>query len=109
MPRPLNTSVSATFGANGTARARIGPQVYGENWRVRRMTVSTNSLTDTDVRVFLNFEIDTQLIAGSFSGNRDFNETDITLQTLDAFIVVWTDGSPGSNASFLLQGVVEGR
>jgi hypothetical protein len=107
MIRPLNTSVSAVFSAAGIARARIGPTVYGENWRIRRMTVSTTSTVDTDVRVYLNSEIDTQLVAGSFSGNQDFNETDLTLQTLDNLIIVWVGGSIGANASFLLQGTVE--
>jgi hypothetical protein len=68
------------------------------------MTVSTSSAANTDARVYLNAEIDTRMVAGSYSGDRDFNETDITLQTLDKLIVVWVDGTPGANASFLLQG-----
>lgn len=102
--RPLDTSASAVFGATGVARLRIGPQVFGDSWRVRRMTVNTTSDADTDVRVYLNAEMDSRLVAGSFSGNRDFNETDLTLQTLDTLIVVWVDGTPGANATFVLQG-----
>jgi hypothetical protein len=102
--RPLDTNRNTTFGLNGVARLEIGPVVFGETWRIRRMTVSTDSTSNTDVRVYLNAEIDSRMVAGSYSGDRDFNETDITLQTLDKLIVVWVDGTPGSHASFLLQG-----
>lgn len=102
--RPLDTNRNAVFNSVGVARLEIGPTVFGESWRVRRMTVSTDSVTDTDVKVYLNADIDSRMVAGSYSGNRDFNETDITLQTLDKLIVIWTDGNPGSNVSFLLQG-----
>lgn len=105
--RPLDTSSSATFDASGIARLRIGPQVFGESWRIRRMVVSTTSVNDTDVRVYLNAEMDSRLIAGSFSGDRDFNETDVTLQTLDQLIVVWVSGTPGAVATFVLQGTRE--
>jgi len=105
--RPLDTNRSVTFDSTGTARITIGPTIYGERWRVRRMTVTSTSDTDSDARVYLNAEIDSRLIAGTWSGNRDFNETDITLQTLDRFIVVWEGGSPGASASFLLQGIAE--
>lgn len=102
--RPLDTNRSAIFGATGVARLEIGPVVFGETWRVRRMTVTTGSLANTDARVYLNAEIDSRMVAGSYSGDRDFNETDVTLQTLDKLIVVWVDGTPGAIASFLLQG-----
>jgi hypothetical protein len=102
--RPLDTNRTAQFNSAGVARLTIGPTVYGESWRIRRMTVTSDSTADSDVRVYLNAEIDSRLVAGSWSGNRDFNETDITLQTLDRFIVVWVGGTPNANASFLLQG-----
>jgi hypothetical protein len=102
--RPLDTNRTATFNASGIARLEIGPAVFGESWRIRRMTVSTDSALNTDVRVYLNAEVDSRMVAGSYSGDRDFNETDITLQTLDKLIVVWISGTPGANASFLIQG-----
>jgi hypothetical protein len=105
--RPLDTNARAVFDITGTARLRIGPTVFGESWRVRRMTVSTDSAGDTDAKVYLNAELDSRMVAGSYSGNRDFNETDVTLQTLDQLIVVWLEGSPGANATFVLQGTKE--
>ena len=107
MERALDTNASATFNSAGIARVRLGPKVFGETWRVRRMTVSTDSVDDTDVKVYLNSEIATRMVAGSYSGNRDFNETDLTLQTLDTLIVVWDSGTPGAHADFLLQGIAE--
>jgi hypothetical protein len=104
---PLDTNRTVIFDSSGIARVIIGPTVYGETWRVRRMTVSSDSAADSDAKVYLNSEVDSRLVAGSFSGNRDFNETDITMQTLDRFICVWSGGTPGARASFLLQGVSE--
>jgi hypothetical protein len=71
------------------------------------MTVSTDSTSDTDARVYLNSENPSRMIAGSYSGNQDFNETDITLQTLDTFICVWNSGTPGARADFIVQGISE--
>lgn len=105
--RPLDTNRTAVYDSTGTARLTIGPTVFGEIWRVRRMTVTSTSTIDSDARVYLNAELDSRLVAGTWSGNRDFNETDITLQTLDRFIVVWVGGTPGALASFLVQGVTQ--
>lgn len=71
------------------------------------MSVNTSSTNDTDVRVYINAENPSRMIDGSFTGNRDFSETNLTLQTLDQLIVVWVSGTPGSYASFLLQGTTE--
>jgi hypothetical protein len=73
------------------------------------MTVTSDSSAESVATVYLNAEIPSRIIAGSWSGNRDFNETDITMQTLDRFICVWTGGTPGARASFLVQGIVENR
>jgi len=105
--RPLDTNARAVVDATGVARLRIGPTVFGEVWRIRRMTVTTDGSADTDARVYLNAEVDSRMVAGSYSGNRDFNETDVTLQTLDQLIVVWVQGTPGANATFVLQGTRE--
>lgn len=102
--RPLDTNRTGVFDANGIARVTVGPTVYGESWRVRRMTVTSDSALDSDAKVYLNSEIDSRMVAGTWSGNRDFNETDLTLQTLDRLIVVWVNGTPNAHASFLLQG-----
>ena len=105
--RPLDTNASGVFDAAGIARVRLGPKVFGDTWRVRRMTVSTDSVDDTDVKVYLNSEIATRMVAGSYSGNRDFNETDLTLQTLDTLICVWDSGTLGAHADFIIQGTKE--
>lgn len=102
--RPLDTSRTAVFNSAGTATVTVGPTVYGESWRIRRMTVISDSADDSDAKVYLNAVLDSRLVAGSWSGNRDFNETDLTLQTLDKLIVVWDGGTAGAHASFLLQG-----
>lgn len=105
--RPLDTNRTVRFDNTGTAKVIMGPTIYGETWRVKRMAVNSDSTADSDARVYLNAEIDSRMIAGTWSGNRDFNETDITLQTLDRLICVWVAGTPGTNASFLLWGTAE--
>lgn len=103
---PLNAAQSATFDAAGVAQIIVGPAVYGHQWNVRRMTVTTTSVLDTETRVYLNAVTPSGLLAGSFAGNQDFNETDVTLQTLDRLIARWINGTPGAIATFQVQGIV---
>ena len=105
--RPLNVSRSAVVNATGVAEARLGPQVYGETWRVRRMVVYTTTPVATQARVYLNGVMPTNLVAGTYSGNQDFNETDLTLQTIDTLICQWTGATVGDTAVFSLQGTTE--
>lgn len=105
--RPLNISRNATVDSTGAAIARLGPQVYGESWRVRRMVVFTGQQVVSQARVYLNGVIPTNLIAGTYNGNQDFNETDLTLQNLDTLICVWSGASIGDVAVFSLQGTAD--
>lgn len=102
--RPLNVSRSVVLNANGAGQARLGPQVYGESWRVRRMVVYTGQQGNAEARVYLNGVLPSNLVAGTYSGEQDFNETDLTLQNLDTLICEWTFGGVGDSATFSLQG-----
>jgi hypothetical protein len=104
---PLNQSKSATISAAGIARLEMGPTVYGHKWNIRRMVVSSTSDLPTEARVYLNANAPSALLAGSYAGNQDFNETDVTLQTLDRLLVEWINGTPGAIATFQVQGIVE--
>lgn len=104
---PLNTSASAVFSAAGTATVILGPTVYGHTWNVKRMITSTTSTTRSELRVYLNGVTPSNLQAGSYNGNLDFNETDVWLQNLDKFSFVWTLGTPGATATIQLVGIIE--
>lgn len=105
---PLDVDISATFDVNGNARARIGPSVYGHKWHIARMVTST---TDTvlvpELRIYLNGEAPNRLLDGSYSGNLDTSAMELTLQTLDKLVIVWSLGTPGAIATLTVQGIIE--
>lgn len=70
------------------------------------MTVSSDSNQASEARVYIGLENFSRMVAGTWSGNQDFNETDVTLMALDTMIVVWSKGSPNANAIFYVQGTV---
>ncbi len=106
----LNESVNATAGADGFARARIGPQIFGHEWHVTRIATTTSDFINrNELRVFLNGESLGQMVAGSYNANQDFNEDDFTLQTLDVLICVWSGCAPGTICTLQLQGTIKDR
>lgn len=105
----LDTSASAVFDGSGTAILRLGPQVYGHSWTVSRLVISTGSTLPTKCRIYLNNVVDSRLVAGSYSGNRDFDETTLPLFNLDILIAVWTGGTPDSYATLNVQGTLTAR
>lgn len=106
----LDVSVNATADGSGIARARIGPQTYGHEWRVARMVTTTNDFANrNELRVYLNGESLNRMLAGTYNANQDFNETDLTLQTLDTLIAVWTKCAPGTICNLQLQGTIRDR
>lgn len=107
---PLDVSVNATADADGFARGRIGPQVYGHEWRVSRIVTTTNDFANrNELRIYLNGESQNRLIAGSYSANQDFNEDDFTLQTLDFLLAVWSGCAPDTICTLQLQGIIKDR
>lgn len=102
----LDVTTSATFSALGIATAQLGPMVYGHTWRIRRMVTKTTSLVRTELRVYLNGVGDTNLVAGTYNANMDFNETDVTLQNLDKLYFVWSLGTVATIATIKLQGLI---
>lgn len=107
---PLDVSVTAIADADGIARGRIGPQVYGHEWRVSRIVTTTNDFVNrNDLKVYLNGESQNRMIAGTYNGNQDFNEDDFTLQTLDFLIAVWSGCAEGTDCTLQLQGTITDR
>ena len=107
---PLDVSVSATAGADGIARAQIGPTIYGHTWEVRRIVTTTNDFVlRNELKLYLNAENLGRMIGGSYNGNQDFNEDDFTLQTLDKLIPVWSLCTTGTICTLQLQGLIHDR
>lgn len=104
MNTALNEMRTAQFGADGVARIRIGPQVYGTKWNIRRVAIQSTSATKPVFTMYRNSEQISSFVDGSKSGNSDSSETDIELLTLDQLICVWHNGTPGSYAAVSVQG-----
>lgn len=110
MTTALDLSVTGIAGADGIARSRIGPTVYGHEWHVSRLVTSTNDSTNrNELRIYLNGESPNRLIAGTYNANQDFNEDDFTLQTLDALIPVWSLCVPGTICVLTVQGTIRDK
>lgn len=106
MTTPLDVSASGIIGSNAIGSVELAPMAYGVRWNIRRMVVSSTSAKQTECRVYLGFVSINRLQATTFIGNEDYNETDITLQTLDRLIAMWTNGVPGAIVTLQLQGLV---
>lgn len=97
---PLSASVSATI-ASGRAIGRLSPQVAGSSWRIKRMVTTANidSTTLLNLKVYKNSEQAGNLLDGTDSAAQDASETDITLETTDVLIAVWSSDDPALNGS----------
>lgn len=105
----LMTSVNAVFGADGMARASVGPRVFGVTWTVERYGTNTNSATDTKLFVYRNNESDANYLDSSDNANNDVSDNNaIPLQTLDTLLFVWSGGSVGAIATASIFGTQDG-
>ncbi len=99
---PLNVGGSGQFSTatDGVCVIAKGPTIPGENWLVQRITVSTNSSTETTARIYRNFVGDQQFIDGTYSGNQDVSdENDILLRTGESLVIQWTGGTTPNGAA----------
>src|SRR5215216_6641352 len=92
---PLNVTASATFSAGGSgaiARCQLGPQIFGVNWKVNRVIVST-TVSNPDIasqcKIYRNYEADAQFFFGTTNGENDSNADEFDLYTLEKLIFVW--------------------
>lgn len=106
---PLLVSISATFGANGEARAILGPVVFGTDWTVKRIVTTTTSVLESVLNVYFNVESVSSRIDGTYSGNKDVDDAEIPLRTLDKLVFVWQNGTPGAVATVILSGEVQAK
>ena len=109
--KPLYTSASAAFidDGNGStvAQCSVSPQVFGVTWTVKRIVISTTSSGlngSSRFFLYLNSIGPSTLIDGTYSGDQDFSETQLEVNTLDTLIAVWTGGDIGSIAQINVSG-----
>ncbi len=99
-------SVSATFGADGRAVARAGPNVYGSRWNVDLMVVSATSTLESECKVYRNVEQPTAMLDNTRTGNQDVSDCNIDVRPGETLVVVWTGGTPGALATVVVNGTL---
>lgn len=108
--RVVNASASATFDANGQARATLGPSVYGVRWTITKMVTTTTSVDSATLKVYLNVVSEASIVDTTGSANADVSDdVGIVLETSDKLIFVWELGTPGTVATIVIYGRQEGR
>lgn len=102
---------SVTLDANGQATVvGVGPVLYGEVWRIQRISVSTTARCK--FLVYRGRDIAPQYqIDGTVRGELDTSETNLTLQAGESISFQWTEGTSGATGSVRIEGTktVRGR
>lgn len=108
---PLLEYVQATADANGRAVASTGPHKFGESWIITSMNTTTNSVAESQLRIYRGVESDSALIASTYSGNQDSaggNEVKVPAQ--DKLVFVWSGADPGASCTCRIEGdLISGR
>jgi hypothetical protein len=102
---PLNEYVQAIADVNGIAVASTGPRMYGQAWIVKMLHTSTNSTSESQLRVYRGVEVDSALVASSYSGNQDnAGGSTIEVPAQDKLIFVWSNASVDAICTCRIEG-----
>lgn len=107
----LAESRSVTLdGGGGATVVGVGPVVYGESWRVERISVNTTSRCKFTVHrgndTSPQYQID-----GTVRGDLDTSETSLPLMTGETISFKWDGGTAGASGTVRIEGTrtVKGR
>lgn len=108
---PLLEYVQATADANGYATVSTGPHKFGERWIVTSLNTNTNSVAESQLRVYRGVESDSAVVASSYSGNQDTaGGNEIKVPSQDKLVFSWTGADPGSLCTCRIEGeLISGR
>lgn len=108
---PLLEYVQATADADGRATVATGPHKFGESWTIKSMNTTTNSVAESQLRIYRGVESDSALVASSYSGNQDTaGGSEIPVPAQDKLVFVWTGCDPGAQCTCRIEGdLVSGR
>src|SRR5882762_6391746 len=102
---PLLEFVQATAGADGRAVASKGPAKYGDSWEVTTLATTTNSTTESQLRVYRGVESNSALVASTYSGNQDTaGGNTIKVPGQDKLVFVWSGATPGAICTCRIEG-----
>ncbi len=99
----------ATADANGRAVVIFQPLRSFERWHITLMNIqSTSSVKVPQFRAYRNAEGPSSLVDSTYDGNQNVSNTDITLETGESIIGVWSGADAGSICSMNIQGEILG-
>lgn len=106
MKYPLLEYVQAAADSNGRAIASTGPAKYGESWNVTLINTNTNSVAESQLRVYRGVESHTAQILSTYSGNNDSagGGSPIVVPSQDKLVFVWSGCDVGSICNARIEG-----
>lgn len=91
--------------SGGTATATIGPKKYGDTWVVNMLAASTNSTTESTLRVYRGAPVPSAQVASTYSANNDnASGSPIQLTASDKLVFVWSGASDGAICTCRIEG-----
>lgn len=106
----LVEAANATANAAGRAVAKVQPLRAFETWEITGLSVSSSSVTLVPTaRIYRGSETPSQFHSGTFSGNLDQSDTQLTLQNGEALVCVWEGADVGALCTFRVTGTKRGR
>lgn len=105
---PLYESSRGTV-SNGRGMATLQPLRAFERWRITKVSIQCTSPLSAGAAVpifklYRNSEAPMNLIEGTFSGDLNSSDMDITLENGEALIGVWASADDNSQCSMTVQG-----
>lgn len=105
----LDESAGTTIAADGTGTVYLGPKIYGHAWAVSLISIQCSSTTSSQFQLYRNSVLPQNMLAGSWSGNRDSDTSDSIpdLQYGERLVGVWTGADSGSTATMVINGQIK--
>lgn len=102
----LHESDSVVFDASGSGQISMGPATYGHSWNISLVSTSATTPTSTQLtfQFYVNFVAPGQALGGTYSGQNDSDDVNLSLQYGEKIIGVWTGGAAGDVGTMVLVG-----
>lgn len=94
----LDDTRSVTLDANGSGQVTFGPQRPNLQYHIANVAVQGLAPNST-VTAIAQLFVGTVMIAGTYDGNNDSTDVDVTLYTGQTIQVLFTNGQPGDTYS----------
>lgn len=108
MEVPVYQQVNTVSADDGTGVARattsIGPDRYGDIWKIVLMTTQSTSTTDVELRVYRNVESRGSMIDSTYAGRSATSPCEVWLKAGEKIVAVWTKGDIGATHSLRVEG-----